>query len=127
MIGSSLKRSLRRIVEVASSGHSDPIGLLFLVLMTGWILGERRVLSMMGYTASVLARLLPLAFAPIIARRFKAHHLLLAAALIVLGFVPYAGARGELFSGLRAYAENWDYNSVVYPVLRSALEESVAG
>src|SRR5262249_58569856 len=101
------------VVEVAGSGHADPLGLFFLILAALFIVGERRVLGIGSYAVSILARLLPLAFAPIFIRRFKAHHLLLGAAIVVLGYLPYAGARGAMFTGLATYAAHSDYNPPV--------------
>ncbi len=55
-------------------------------------------------------------------RRLKWHELLIVVAVLAALFAPYAGAGSRLFSGLHAYAENWDHNSVVFPALRAALE-----
>jgi alpha-1,6-mannosyltransferase len=113
------------VVEVAGSGHADPLGVFFLVLAALFIIEEKRVLGIGSYALSILARLLPLAFLPIFIRRFKAHHLLLGAGIVALGYLPYAGARGAMFSGLAAYAEHWDHNAPVFPAVRAALDGMV--
>lgn len=113
------------VVEVSGSGHADPLGLVFLVLAALFIVEERRVLGIGSYAVSILARLLPLAFVPIFIRRFKAHHLLLGAAILMLGYLPYAGARRAMFTGLAAYAEHWDYNAAVFPAVTAMLDAVV--
>jgi len=89
------------------------------------IIGGQFGLSIAAWASSVVVRLLPGAFAPIFLRRAKILHLLLAAVILVLVTAPYSGARGDLLSGLTAYAENWDYNSVVFPALRAVLATTV--
>lgn len=110
------------VIEVAGSGHADPVGLSMLLISVLLIIREQRTLSISAYAASCLARLIPLAFLPIVLRRFKLHHLLFGVLVILIGVAPYAGVEPDLVSGLRAYAENWDYNSVVYPSLRTVLD-----
>jgi hypothetical protein len=113
------------VVEVAGSGHTDPLGILLLVLSALFIAGERRALGIASYAASLLARVLPLAFAPIFIRRFKAHHLLLGAGIVVLGVLPYAGSGRAMVSKLAAHAGSADHNSVVFPAVRAALDAVV--
>lgn len=113
------------VVEVASSGHADPIGLLLLVLAVVFVLQGQHACSMVSWAASVLARWLPVAFVPIFARKARWRHLAVALGFTIVGFVPYAGAGRRLFAGLRAYAENWDHNSIVFPATRWLLEATV--
>jgi hypothetical protein len=89
------------------------------------MIGKRGALSIAAYALSILARVLPLAFLPIYVRRLRFRHLVLGAAIVLAGVALYARSGIGLLSGLRAYAENWDYNSVLFPALRGGLERSI--
>lgn len=164
------------IVEVASSGHVEPLGLILVILavlltrdlthergvgetdrLARSILRRRRAsdaerpsvgphddvgrpwtlagspsgpeskprfgsMSALSWGASVLARWIPLVFLPIFAKKWRWSHVATGALLIAVGFLPYAGAGKRLVAGLDTYAENWDYNSIVFPVVRAIFE-----
>lgn len=111
------------IVEVAWSGHMDPLGIAAMlgaaVLAGGasaWRAG-----SLLG--VGVAVKFAPLAALPALARlggrRPLAAGLGVTAALAVpaLLYLPYAGAGASLFSGLRTYADLWEFNAGIYRIL----------
>jgi len=122
------------IVEVAWSGHLEPLALLPLVLAC---LIDRRagaprrdrqdpsrgasLLSgtLLGLAASV--KLAPLAALPALWRR-RGWAAALAALLVPsLLYAVYAGAGPMLFSGLREFADRWEFNAGAYRILVVAL------
>lgn len=113
------------LVEVAWSGHLEPLGLL---PMTAALLvlareGDGRLAGgLLGLGAAV--KFAPLVALPALARRRG-----LAAALVGLAvagalYLPYAGAGADLFSGLGEYASRWRFNAALFPLLEAALGEA---
>ncbi|HUG54249.1 MAG TPA: hypothetical protein VMR21_11640, partial [Vicinamibacteria bacterium] len=70
---------------------------------------------------AVLAKLAPLVLVPLVLRRTGAARLLLAAAVVVAGYIPFAGAGPALFTGLSTFARDWQFNAGPFYVLRAGL------
>jgi len=113
------------VIEIAGGGHKGPLGILFLVLAALFIVGERRALGISSYAVSILARGVPVAFAPIFIRRFKIHHLLLGAGVLVVGALASSGGGGRMLPALAAQAVSADHNAVAFPAVRAGLEAVV--
>jgi hypothetical protein len=111
------------LLEVAGSGHVDVAAVLAL-LASAWALQRgRRVVAAALLVTGAWVKLLPAAVAIPWARRLgvaTAPALVLAAAA-VLPPLLVSLPEGEQ-PGLAAYAEHWDFNGIVYPWLRSAVE-----
>jgi len=105
--------------------YAEPLALILVVLAALFIAGERRILGIGGYALSVLARLLPLSFAPIVIRRFKWPHLLLGATIAALGWLALPGAGAALSTRLADLAAHGGHNVVVFPIVRAAVETAV--
>ena len=107
------------VVEVAWSGHLDPLGvapMLGAVALAGsaavpaWRSG-----ALLGLGAAV--KFAPLAALPALFR-LRGPGALAAAVLVpLLLYVPYVGAGPALFDGLRTYADLWAFNGGLYRVL----------
>jgi len=129
------------VVEVAWSGHLDPIGIAAMVgalVVAGAAQPSRagtsqpavhgaaqralagaaqplRVGLLLGVGASI--KFAPLAALPLLWRRHGWAAAALAVGVPVLLYLPFASAGSALFSGLRTYADIWQFNAGVYRIL----------
>lgn len=102
------------VVEIAGSGHNEPLALLFVALAL-WALEARQpgaaaLLAALG----AQSKLLPALFAAAWLRRFRAWHLAGAAALGAVLVWPFAGAGADLWRSLLAYGRSWLFNETVF-------------
>ncbi len=102
------------VVEVAGSGHNDPLAVCLLLAATLGIIGNRRVLSMTALAGAALGKVFPLALLPLFAGRVRWKHLLVPPALAALCYLPYLPAGANLWHSGRAYAERWRFNDSVF-------------
>jgi hypothetical protein len=110
------------VLETAGSGHVEPAGVLLVVLASGWIIRQSRAAaSALALGAAVQVKLLPLVLVPGAVRRLRSAHVLLLGLAIALPVLPYAASGPPLGAGTIAYAERWEHNAVVFPVLRDVL------
>ena len=130
------------VVEVAGNGHVDILGVAFLVfaLLYLQVGGHGRMAGALGL--SVLAKFFALGLVPIFWRWIcaggvreaskrerlsamfvsrKAWPMLLFPGILLLGYLPYAGAGEGLFRGLGIYAEHWEFNSAAFDLFRALL------
>ncbi|WP_420449700.1 hypothetical protein [Candidatus Palauibacter sp.] len=107
------------VVEVAWSGHMDPLGvapMLGAVALAGsaavpaWRSG-----ALLGLAGAM--KFAPLAALPALFRLRGGRALGAAVLVPVLLYVPYMGAGSGLFDGLRTYADVWAFNGGLYRVL----------
>jgi len=97
------------LVEVAGSGHNDPLGLLLLCLALLALEERRAGLSAVAAALGFQAKLLPGFVALAWARRYRPRHLALAAAVAAALVAPYAAAGSGLWRTLDAYG-SWRFN-----------------
>jgi hypothetical protein len=109
------------VVEVAASGHNDPLAVMFLLAATVGIIGERRVLSTAALALSALSKLFPLALAPFFLRRAGAA-LLLLPVMLAAGYLPYLDAGAGLLRSPREYAERWRFNDSLFGLIERAVD-----
>ena len=107
------------IVEVAWSGHLEPLGLLALALAIRFGgPGSLRAASA-GVTLAVasLTKIAPAAALPALIRRRGAAAAVGFLGTVVLLYVPYAAAGPALFTGLSTYSEHWWFMKGAFTVL----------
>jgi len=109
------------VVEVAGSGHNDPLALLLLVASLLGLLAGRRLLSMGWLGLSALAKLFPLALLPLFARRVKPVWLAIPVLLVIGAYLPYRPAHGSLLTSPRAYAERWRSNESLFALMETGI------
>jgi hypothetical protein len=128
------------VLEVAWSGHLEPLGMLPMVAAV-WVLawarddssrrgvaGESRKQwrgpggaagavagSLLGIGAAI--KFAPAAALPALARRRGFAPLSVAALVLFLSYFPFLGAGAQMFSGLGEYAERWAFNAGPFRVL----------
>jgi hypothetical protein len=107
------------VIEVAWSGHLEPLGLFMLVLA---ILLARAPLSAGVATAlAALTKFAPAAAVPAMTRRLGWKFLAGFTAATALLYAPYALAGRKLFAGLGTYAESWWFMKGPYTLLEAVV------
>jgi len=118
------------ILEVAWSGHLEPLGLLpmlasllFLGGLAGGVVGWRSGVAgglFLGLGAAV--KLAPAAAFPTLYRRHGIAAVVAAVSVPVLLYATYADVGAGLFAGLKVYAETWEFNAGPYALLANLVE-----
>lgn len=128
------------VVEVAWSGHLEPLGVLPMTAALLWLDGTGRAGAggadrreavggdrgpraaaggaLLGLGAAV--KFAPAVALPALARRHGWRALVAGLAVPALLLVPYLDAGAALLSGLGEYASRWEFNAGLFVVLRSA-------
>lgn len=118
------------IFETGHSGHVDAVGVFFLVL--GFVLVARpdtraRASAFAAFALSFLSKYVVVVLAPYFAlRRRYAPWLVLAAAIVVVGFLPFAGAGPKLVASLNTYSSEWRFNALAYHLVVSVWDHPLA-
>lgn len=109
------------IVEVASSGHNDPLAVLLLLAATLGIIGDRRVLSMMALGLSAASKIFPLLLAPLFVRRRWWPAVMIPPVVVAVAYLPYSGAGWNLVRSLTQYAERWRFNDSLFSLFERGI------
>lgn len=110
------------VLETAGSAHVEPLGVLLAVVAAAWIIDRRPTLSTLALGAAIQVKILPVLLVPGFLRRAgwrQAAILLLVTLALAL---PYALTGPAVGAGLFDYAERWERNSVIFPVVRGIIE-----
>jgi len=111
------------VMEIAGSGHVEPLGMLFVVLAIVWITEGKAVRAGIALGAAVQAKLLPLILVPGFARRLKVWPLIAMLAVVAITTAPYA-LRGPWYgAGTIAYAQHWEHGAVIFAWVRGFFEQ----
>ena len=107
------------VVEVAASGHNDPLGVL--CLMTGlWLWqARRRWLGTVSFALAFLAKFTTVLLWPFYWVRARKECLVFLAALAAT--VLWSRGSPHFIPGLGHYARHWEFNGSLYPLLVSLL------
>jgi hypothetical protein len=107
-------------VEFAHSGHLDPIAIFFMMLGILLIARARRVGGFIALGLSFLSKFASVLFLPyFLSRKRYAAYVCIFIIVVVLGYVPFAGASSGLFSSLKIYAGQWEFNSASFGVIKA--------
>jgi hypothetical protein len=113
------------IVEVAGSGHAEPVGIFFLMLSLLLVLKGYIRISTILLSFSFLTKFLSLLFLPVfiyMRRAGKGTLIGIFVTVTVLLYLPFIDAGANLFSALRIYSEKWQFNGSVFSVLKWLFE-----
>lgn len=108
------------LVEIAGSGHNEPLGMLFLVLALASLDGGKALLAALAAALGAQAKLLPGLIAVAWARRFRVAHVLTGVVLLVLLVLPYRDAGAGLFMSLGKYGQQWRFNETLFAAIAVA-------
>ena len=109
------------LIEVAWSGHLEPLGLLALTLAI-YVAGQddaRGAAAGVALAFASLTKFAPAAALPALVRRRGLAALAGFVATVVLLYAPYAGAGTAVFDGLRTYSEHWWFMKGPFAVLET--------
>ncbi|MFQ5876629.1 MAG: hypothetical protein ACE5JH_02890 [Acidobacteriota bacterium] len=110
------------VVEVAWSGHLEPVGVLCALAAALAIIQKKRVVATLALTAGGLVKLLPAAlFAPFL-RSIRVRPLVLVPLAVAGAYWPFREAGAHLLSGPSEYARRWIANESIFGLVRAALE-----
>ncbi|MFQ5536130.1 MAG: hypothetical protein ACE5GJ_01640 [Gemmatimonadota bacterium] len=112
------------LVEVAWSGHLEPLGIFPLMLLV--LLARAPLAAGAAGALSALVKFAPLAAVPPLTRRLGRRFLVGMAVTLVVFYLPYAGAGRHLFDGLLTYAQRWRFMEGPFALLESVLPYSLA-
>lgn len=117
------------IIEVAGSGHLDVLAVSLLLLALYWLEAGRRQAAVWAGAGALLAKFLPALALPLFWRRLQGQRRLLwwLPLLVGLGFLPYAGAGTQLFTGLQAYLLKWRFNDAFFSLVYQLLKDPALG
>jgi hypothetical protein len=109
------RRPERALTEVTAGSHVDPFAVFFLLMAFLFTDDEGRpgVGSGLAMAASVMGKGYAVLALPFFLSRGRLRFLLPFVLLCAALVVPYAGAGGQLFGGLREYASAWETNASV--------------
>ncbi len=114
------------LVEIAGSGHNEPLAIL--LLLAGLLALElaRPAGAALAVSAAFLTKLVPGLLALPWARRFRPAHAWLLLALTAVAILPYASAGRGLLRTLIGYAEHWRFNETLFSLLPPAFAPALA-
>lgn len=115
------------ILESASSGHLEPIGVALLLFATSALCVERGGRAAVAFAAAIQVKLLPLALLLTPLRRWRWRSTLLLLLVIAALTLPYAVQGPAVGSGLFDYAERWERNASVYRLVEGTLDALDSG
>jgi len=112
------------VVEVAASGHNDPLAMLGYTAAIFLIIERRAVLSTLALGAAVLAKFFPILLAPLFLRRTGWPRsarswagVALACGLAAVTWWPYRAAWPGVLELFHPYRKHWVNNASLYSVL----------
>ena len=129
------------VVEVAWSGHLEPLGLLMLALAIRWShqadrgrrgdeteresgggpSGPAAAVAGVALALSALTKIAPAAALPPLVRRHGWKPLVAFVAAVGLLYLPYAAAGPALFTGLGTYGEHWWFMKGAFGLVEGAV------
>ena len=114
------------ILEIAHSGHIDALGALWIAL-AAWMLGTGRGMrAAAAFVLAVATKLLPVVLVPLFWRRVRVQDVLLAAALLLVCYVPFAAAGTVALGNVPNVVEGIRFNGPVFHTLAHQLRPFVA-
>ncbi|MBI1941386.1 MAG: hypothetical protein HYS33_07770, partial [Acidobacteria bacterium] len=108
------------VVSFAMSGHHDSLAILTLLGSVLFIIGRRPAMSIALLALSFLSKFFAGLLLPILLKRTRWAYAGLFAALVILAYLPYAGAGAKLLDGLKQYAAEWEGNDSLFRLLQFA-------
>ena len=104
-------------IEVAGSGHIDILGALLLVISVAALARRWRMIAALTFALAVAVKFLPIVLLPLYWRRVRVRDALLAAAVVVLLYVPFLDHGRIPFGSLGTYVQTFRFNGPVFAAL----------
>lgn len=111
------------VVKVfAGSGHVDALAVAGLAAAGLLVVSGRPRWAALSVALAALAKLAPLVLLPLLLRRAGVAGVVLAGAVVLGAYAPYAWDGGwQIFAGLQRFSSTWEFNAGPYHLLRSTL------
>ncbi|MGE0679409.1 MAG: glycosyltransferase family 87 protein, partial [Candidatus Binatia bacterium] len=113
------------VKETTNSAHYDVVPTFFLVLATCLLLHKQWGSASVSLALAILGKIYPVLLTPLFLWRIKKcygwmtalHGMLVLGVVIIAGFAPFLQVGAGLWQGVVVFAEQWQTNSFVFPVL----------
>jgi len=105
------------VVAFAMCGHHDALAILTLLAANLLIIAKRGSASIALLALSFLSKFYAALLVPAFLKRTRRAYAGLFAAVVLLGYAPYASAGRKLFDGLSQYAAGWENNDSAFRLL----------
>ncbi len=102
------------VISFALCGHHDSLAIFTLVAANFFIIGQSPFLSIASLGLSFLSKFFPALLVPIFLKRTRWVYAVVLAAVVALGYVPFADAGWGLLRGLRDFAAAWEANDSLF-------------
>ena len=104
-------------IEVAGSGHIDIVGALLLLVSITALAHRWRTTAAVGLGLAVAVKFLPIVLVPLYWKRIRIRDVALAAALVLLLYVPFLNHGRIPIGSLGRYVQGWRFNGPVFAAL----------
>jgi len=104
-------------IEVAGSGHIDIVGALLLVVSAAALVRRWRTTAAVALGLAIAVKLLPVVLLPLYWKRVRIRDAALAAAVVVLLYVPFLNHGRIPIGSLGTYVQSFRFNGPVFAVL----------
>ncbi|MDE3181184.1 MAG: hypothetical protein KGM47_16190, partial [Acidobacteriota bacterium] len=108
------------LISFSLSGHNDSLAILALLLSLLAIIARKPLWSHLLLAVSFVSKFFALLFLPAYAKKTRRSYAYAFAAIVILAYLPFAGAGWGLISGLRDYAAGWEGNDSLFRLIRLA-------
>ena len=110
------------VTETAGQGHLDSLGVALLLAAVVYLSRRRNVAGGVAFAAALLVKYVPIAALAALSRRGKLKFAVAAVviAAAIWGLASRAGTSPAV--GLGPYATRWEFNSLLYPAVASAVD-----
>lgn len=130
------------VLEIAGNGHVDVLGSLWLCAALLWLHRKRHHAAAWALAAATLSKMIPLLCAAafwrwlapgqggLLRRAFDPRPrlcLLWVPVLVIIAYLPFAGAGSSMWTGLSAYVAKWRFNDSAYGLVYSFLSDPKPG
>jgi alpha-1,6-mannosyltransferase len=104
-------------IEVAGSGHIDIVGALLLVVSAAALVRRWRTTAAVALGLAIAVKLLPVVLLPLYWKRVRIRDAALAAAVVVLLYVPFLNHGRIPIGSLGTYVQSFRFNGPVFAAL----------
>lgn len=108
------------IMEYFINAHLDIVGVLFFLLFIYLFLQEKYYLSSAAFALSILTKIYPVMFIPLIFRKLgwkrSLYFSLITVVIIILFYLPFIPKERELSESLFRYISHWSFNGSVFKI-----------
>jgi hypothetical protein len=105
------------VVAFALCSHHDALAILALLVANLFIIAQLRAASIVLLALSFLSKFFAAPLLPVFLKRTRWRYAGLFAAVVIAGYLPYAGAGVKLLDGLAQYSSGWENNDSLFRLL----------